>query len=112
MDLTASAQSVLRQLENQAERAGVKLRLKADGEVWAQADARAVRQIWQNLVSNAIKYSDSDSAVVLGAEISGNAAILSVTDKGAGMSEDDVRLALEPFSQGGNARPVKAPALP
>ena len=111
VDLTASAQSVLRQLENQAERAGVKLRLKADEEVWAQADARAVRQIWQNLVSNAIKYSDSDSAVVLGAEISGNAAILSVTDKGAGMSEDDVRLALEPFSQGGNARGVKGTGL-
>jgi cell cycle sensor histidine kinase DivJ len=56
---------VIRQLDNQAERAGVKLRLKADEEVWAQADARAVRQIWQNLVSNAIKYSDSGSAVVL-----------------------------------------------
>ncbi len=111
VDLSASAQSVIRQLENQAERAGVKLRLKADEEVWAQADARAVRQIWQNLVSNAIKYSDSGSAVVLGAETSGNAAILTVTDKGAGMSEEDVRLALEPFAQGGNARGVKGTGL-
>lgn len=111
VDLSASAQSVLRQLENQAERAGVKLRLKTDDEVWAQADARAVRQIWQNLVSNAIKYSDSGSAVVLDAEISGNAAILSVTDKGAGMSEEDVHLALEPFSQGENARGVKGTGL-
>ena len=111
VDLSASALSVIRQLENQAERAGVKLRLKADGEVWAQADARAVRQIWQNLVSNAIKYSDSGSAIVLDAEISGNAAILSVADKGAGMSEEDVRLALEPFAQGGNARGVKGTGL-
>ncbi len=111
VDLSASANSVIRQLENQAERAGVKLRLKADEEVWAQADARAVRQIWQNLVSNAIKYSDSGSAVVLDAETSGNAVILSVADKGAGMSEDDVRLALEPFAQGGNARGVKGTGL-
>lgn len=111
VDLSAFAHSVIRQLENQAERAGVKLRLKADEEVWAQADARAVRQIWQNLVSNAIKYSDSGSAVVLDAEISGNAAILSVTDKGAGMSEEDVSLALEPFAQGGNARGVKGTGL-
>lgn len=111
VDLSASAQSVIRQLENQADRAGVKLRLKADEEVWAQADARAVRQIWQNLVSNAIKYSDSGSAIVLDAEISGNAAILSVADKGAGMSEEDVRLALEPFAQGGNARGVKGTGL-
>jgi cell cycle sensor histidine kinase DivJ len=111
VELSASANSVIRQLENQAERAGVKLRLKADEEVWAQADARAVRQIWQNLVSNAIKYSDSGGAVVLDAGESGNAVILSVTDKGAGMSEEDVRLALEPFAQGGNARGVKGTGL-
>nr|WP_321509952.1 HAMP domain-containing sensor histidine kinase [uncultured Hyphomonas sp.] len=111
VDLAASAQSVIRQLDNQAERAGVKLRLKAEDDVWAQADARAVRQIWQNLVSNAIKYSENGSAVVLEAVIEGNAAVLSVTDKGAGMSEEDVRLALEPFSQGGNARGVKGTGL-
>lgn len=111
VDLCASAQSVIRQLENQAERAGVKLRLKATGEVWAQADARAVRQIWQNLVSNAIKYSDRASTVVLDAETEANVAILSVTDKGAGMSEEDVQRAMEPFAQGGNARGVKGTGL-
>ena len=111
VDLCASAQSVIRQLDNQAERAGVKLRLKAGGEVWAHADARAVRQIWQNLVSNAIKYSERGSTVVLDAEIAANAAVLSVTDKGAGMSEEDVRNAMEPFAQGGNARGVKGTGL-
>jgi cell cycle sensor histidine kinase DivJ len=111
VDLAASAKSVIRQLENQAERAGVKLRLKAEEDAWAHADARAVRQIWQNLISNAIKYSDSGSTVVLESGIRGNAAVLSVTDKGAGMSEEDVRLALEPFSQGGNARGVKGTGL-
>lgn len=111
VDLSASAQSVMRQLENQAERAGVKLRLRATAEVWAQADARAVRQIWQNLVSNAIKYSDRASTVVLDAVIEGNVAVLSVTDKGAGMSEEDVQRAMEPFAQGGNARGVKGTGL-
>ena len=111
VDLAASAKAVIRQLDNQAERAGVKLRLKAEDDVWAQADARAVRQIWQNLISNAIKYSENGGAVVLEAAIEGNAAILSVTDKGAGMSEEDVRLALEPFAQGGNARGVKGTGL-
>ena len=111
VDLCASAQSVIRQLENQAERAGVKLRLKATGEVWAQADARAVRQIWQNLVSNAIKYSDRSSTVMLDAVTEANVAVLSVTDKGAGMSEEDVQRAMEPFAQGGNARGVKGTGL-
>ena len=104
VDLTASAQSILRQLDNQAERAGVKLKLKATSEVWAEADARAVRQIWQNLVSNAIKYSSSGGTVTLDARDEGNATVLSVTDKGAGMSSEDVRRVLEPFSQGSNSK--------
>lgn len=112
VDLRASAKGVIRQLENQAERAGVTLRLKAgDEDVWAHADARAVRQIWQNLVSNAIKYSDRDGIVMLDVQNRAHAVILSVTDKGAGMTEDDVKLALEPFSQGENARGVKGTGL-
>jgi len=104
VDLTASAQSILRQLQNQADRAGVKLKLKAGEEVWAEADARAVRQIWQNLVSNAIKYSDKGSTVTLDAREEGNATVLSVSDKGAGMTAEDVRRVMEPFSQGSNSR--------
>jgi cell cycle sensor histidine kinase DivJ len=104
VDLIASAQSIVRQLDNQAERAGVKLKIKSDNEVWAEADARAVRQIWQNLVSNAIKYSDKGGTVTLDAFEAGGAAVLSVIDKGAGMSEDDLKRVTEPFSQGGNSR--------
>jgi cell cycle sensor histidine kinase DivJ len=104
VDLVASAQSIIRQLDNQAERAGVKLKIKSHNEVWAEADARAVRQIWQNLVSNAIKYSDRGGTVTLDAFEAGGAAVLSVIDKGAGMSEDDLKRVTEPFAQGGNSR--------
>lgn len=105
VDLSASGESVMRQLQNQAERNGVKLKLKSKSdEVWAEADARAVRQIWQNLVSNAIKYSSRDSVVTLETRMESNAAVLSVTDKGAGMSEDDLARVTEPFQQGVNAK--------
>ncbi len=104
IDLAASGLSVLRQLENQAERRGIKLKMKTKGEVWAQADARAVRQIWQNLLSNAIKYSDKDQTVTLDAYEEKGVAVFSVTDKGAGMDEADLARIAEPFAQGSNAR--------
>lgn len=104
VDLVASAQSIIRQLDNQAERAGVKLKMKSDSEVWAEADARAVRQIWQNLVSNAIKYSERGGTVTLDAFEAGGAAVISVIDRGAGMTEDDLKKVTEPFAQGGNSR--------
>lgn len=104
IDLSASGQSVMRQLENQAERAGVKLKQKNELEVWAEADARAVRQIWQNLVSNAIKYSARDGVVTLDTREENNAAVLSVKDTGAGMTPEDLARATQPFAQGANAK--------
>jgi len=46
-------------------RAGVALELDVEDEVWAPADARAVRPIWQNLGSHAITYSAAGDKVTL-----------------------------------------------
>lgn len=105
VDLAASAESVIRQLTGHADRAGVTLKLKAQGEAWAEADARAVRQIWQNLVSNAIKYSGSGKTVTLETRIEGGAAILSVQDRGAGIPAADLARMTQPFEQATGAKP-------
>lgn len=105
VDLTASAESVIRQLDGQATRIGITLKLKTEGEVWAEADARAVRQIWQNLVSNAIKYSGSGKTITLETRIEGGAALLAVTDRGAGIAATDLAKLTEPFAQGTGAKP-------
>lgn len=105
VDLTASAESVIRQLTGQAARSGITLKLKADGEVWAEADARAVRQIWQNLLSNAIKYSGSGKTITLETRHDGGATLLAVTDRGAGIAAADLTKLTEPFAQGTGAKP-------
>jgi len=104
IDLVASAASVVRQLEDQAERVGVKLSLKETAEVWAEADARAVRQIWQNLISNAIKYSQQGGTVTLSASKVSGAVALTVKDRGAGMDREDLAVIAKPFAQGSNAK--------
>jgi cell cycle sensor histidine kinase DivJ len=105
VDLTASAESVIRQLTGQADRLGITLKLKSSEEVWAEADARAVRQIWQNLVSNAIKYSASGKTVTLETRLDDGAALLSVADRGAGIAAADLVRLTEPFAQGTGAKP-------
>ncbi|PKP80688.1 MAG: hypothetical protein CVT79_13790 [Alphaproteobacteria bacterium HGW-Alphaproteobacteria-18] len=105
VDLAASAESVIRQLTGHADRAGVTLKLRSQGETWAEADARAVRQIWQNLVSNAIKYSGSGKTVTLETRIEGGAAILSVQDRGAGIPTADLARLTQPFAQATGAKP-------
>lgn len=104
VDLVASAASVVRQLQDQAARAEVRLSLDEETEVWAEADARAVRQIWQNLVSNAIKYSNKKGVVTLSAGKAAGAVAISVKDRGAGMDENDLERVAKPFAQGDNAK--------
>jgi len=64
------------------------------------ADARSVRQIVLNLLSNSIKFTGAGGQVILStARTDHGEAVLRVRDTGVGMSEKDIRTALEPFRQ-------------
>jgi signal transduction histidine kinase len=64
------------------------------------ADARSVRQILLNLLSNSIKFTGVGGQVIVSTAL-GDAGdvVLRVRDTGAGMSEQDIAVALEPFRQ-------------
>ncbi|MFN3214190.1 MAG: sensor histidine kinase [Henriciella sp.] len=104
LDVAASGESVFRQSEGIAELSGVTLKLRSEGEVMALADAGAVRRIWDNLVSNAIKYSARGDTVTMRAFEKNGMCVLSVRDTGAGMDAEDLARIARPFAQGRNAK--------
>jgi signal transduction histidine kinase len=64
------------------------------------ADARSVKQIVLNLVSNSIKFTGAGGQVIVSTAHADNGeAVLRVRDTGVGMSEQDIATALEPFRQ-------------
>jgi PAS domain S-box-containing protein len=64
------------------------------------ADARSVRQIVLNLLSNSIKFTGPGGQVIVSTALAdGGEAVLRVRDTGIGMSEKDIEAALEPFRQ-------------
>jgi signal transduction histidine kinase len=64
------------------------------------ADARSVRQIVLNLLSNSVKFTGPGGQVIVSTALSdGGEAVLRVRDTGIGMSERDIEAALEPFRQ-------------
>jgi len=66
-----------------------------------RADARALRQILLNVLSNAVKYnSDGGEVRIAAAENLGGMVCITVADSGAGMSQSDVDAAFEPFHRG------------
>ncbi len=65
-----------------------------------QADIRALRQILLNLLSNAVKFTQAGGQVIVSSTLSDAGYVLiRVKDTGVGMTEEEVRMALEPFTQ-------------
>ena len=64
------------------------------------ADARSVRQIALNVLSNSIKFTGAGGQVIVSTALTDtNEVVLRVRDTGSGMSEKELQNALEPFRQ-------------
>lgn len=64
------------------------------------ADERSIRQIMINVLSNAVKFTDAGGQVIVSSALGDKGeVILRVRDTGIGMTEADLKLALEPFRQ-------------
>jgi PAS domain S-box-containing protein len=70
------------------------------------ADDRSLRQIILNLLSNAIKFNEPGGQVIVATTLSETRqVIIRIRDTGLGMSDEDVKIALEPFRQLATSRP-------
>ena len=69
-----------------------------------RADRGMIKQVMRSLVDNAIKYSPADSTVTLGTRPNGNGCVLTVTDRGTGISEEDLPKIFERFYRADAAR--------
>jgi signal transduction histidine kinase len=69
-----------------------------------RADPVRLKQVLMNLVQNAIKYSPRGTPILLSAQLdkSADKVRLSVVDEGPGLSQDDLELALQPFTRVGD----------
>ena len=85
----------------QANAAGLRLRaVPAPDLPHLRCDRRALRQILDNLLSNALKFTPEGGEVVISAGIEESGAMaLCVADTGIGIAPEDIDRALEPFEQ-------------
>jgi signal transduction histidine kinase len=92
MDLTALAQDVVARHADEAEAAGTRVAIEAEGPVSCQADPDRVEQVITNLLSNALKYGRG-SPVTIRVHPEDGYAVLAITDRGIGIpAEQQARI--------------------
>jgi len=99
VDLGQAIDSCIKLMQDEATGARVVLRKSvAPNLPQVVADMRSIKQVLLNLTSNAIKFTDPGGQVIITAKaIATGELLLSVTDTGVGMNEDQLSKALEPF---------------
>ena len=69
---------------------GIELLLEVNGRLPLEADAERLRQMLDNLVSNALKFTPSGGSVILSARNGDGPLSLEVTDTGIGIPHDEL----------------------
>jgi two-component system, OmpR family, phosphate regulon sensor histidine kinase PhoR len=77
---------------------------KLDGDTLVLADEEAVRQIFGNLIDNAIKYTPSGGRVRVSCSLDPDAVTVEVADTGIGIPRDDLPRIFERFYRVDKAR--------
>jgi PAS domain S-box-containing protein len=101
VNLNSLVQQCITLMQPQANRERIIIRSALSASLpTLMADARSVRQIVLNLLSNSIKFTGAGGQVIVSTAATERGEIaLRVRDTGAGMTEKEIETAMEPFRQ-------------
>ena len=94
------------------EAAGLTIRVDAPDPVTVQGDPTRLRQLFLNLVTNAIKYTPAGGEVELALRAAGAAVTFSVRDTGIGIAAADLPYIFDRFWRADRARSRRPPGAP
>lgn len=106
VDVGAVLRDCVAEAKAAAEAAGVTISLKlAFSLPLVRGDDTKLAQVFSNLISNAVKFTSRGGAVTIEALERGDSGVMVVVrDTGVGMTEDEIRVSVEPFGQVDGAR--------
>ena len=97
VDLSAMARSIANELIHTSH--GTELELVIPDDLSAEADPGLLRQVMQNLLDNAIKFTPPGGEITLGSRLVDDHVVLSVQDNGSGIPEDQKQIMTDEFGR-------------
>ncbi len=98
-------ETIVRPHRSMAETKGIRISLNVTADGCADADPKRLRQVLDNLISNAIKFSPHGSTITITVEREDSKLRFSVEDEGPGISEQEQARLFQYFSRT-SARPT------
>ena len=110
-DLGEQLCECLLQYENVWEKAQIEIDTDIEDDVMVKADAELLSLVWNNLFSNAFKFTEAGGSVKLTLSTTEHHAIVKVSDSGCGMSPEVGAHIFEKFYQGDSSHSVQGNGL-
>lgn len=110
-DLSEQLCGCLLGFEDAWERKGLDIETDIEDGVMVCADAELLTLVWNNLFSNAIKFTDAGGRVSLSLHAEGDMAVVRVADTGCGFGSEVGRHIFEKFYQGDASRATQGNGL-
>ncbi|HUN52146.1 MAG TPA: PAS domain-containing protein, partial [Candidatus Sulfotelmatobacter sp.] len=101
IDVNEAAEAALRLVKQRADEAALAIECRLpDGLPRLRADARKLKQILINLLSNSVKFTPAGGAITVSADLAPcGGMVIRVQDTGIGIAPEDIAKALAPFGQ-------------
>lgn len=110
-DLSEQLCCCLLQFEEIWEKKDISIETEIQDGVYISSDSELLELVWNNLFSNAFKFTESGGTVSVALSVSDSAAIVKISDTGCGISAETGAHIFEKFYQGDTSHVVQGNGL-
>ena len=104
INIKATVSDILSRLKPVLDDKNITVNLTSNGEEVATVDPSMMEIIFENLVTNSIKYSEIDKQIEIDIKSNSNSLICSIKDQGFGMTEEQIKKIFDRFYRNDNSR--------
>ena len=99
VDISEAARQAVENMKGEAERRDIRIDMDVPAGLSLEADKTEIEMIFNNLVSNAVKYNRDHGSVSVSAGMSGDELCVQVQDTGIGMTPEECQRLFKDFSR-------------
>ncbi|MGK0190478.1 MAG: two-component system heavy metal sensor histidine kinase CusS [Verrucomicrobiales bacterium] len=104
IDISSNLAEVCEDAEILADAAGIRLKSEIESNLAIMGDRALLQQVFQNLISNAVKYNGADGSIICSLKKDEENAVVEIENTGHGIPEDDQSKVFRRFYRADAAR--------